>query len=63
MGAKTLKRILASGFVVIGGAALFTWIWPDDGSILFSSLAVAWCWLAVRVLASCGERSSTPSAS
>ena len=56
MGAKTLKRIMASGFVVLGGATLFTWIWPDDGSILFSSLAVMSAVLGVVVVVSLWQK-------
>lgn len=52
MGAKTLKRILASGFIVAGGATIFTWVWPDDGSLVFSSLAVLSAVLSVVVLVS-----------
>lgn len=56
MGAKTLKRILASGFIAAGGAAIFGWVWPDDGSLLFSTLAVMSAVLSIVVLVSLWQK-------
>lgn len=56
MGAKTLKRGLASAFVAVGGATLFTWIWPDDGSVLFSGLALLSAALSVVVVVSLWQK-------
>ena len=56
MGAKTLKRIMASAFVAVGGAALFVWIWPDDGSVLFSGIAVLSAALSLVVIASLWQK-------
>jgi hypothetical protein len=56
MGAKTLKRVLASAFVVIGGAAIVMWVWPEDGSILFSSLAVMSALLGSAVVVSLWQK-------
>jgi hypothetical protein len=52
MRAKTLKRVLASAFIVAGGAAICSWVWPDDGSFLFSSLAVMSAVLSLVVVVS-----------
>jgi hypothetical protein len=56
MGAKTLKRAVASGFVIAGGAGIFMWVWPDDGSILFSSLAVMSALLGTVVVVSLWQK-------
>lgn len=56
MGAKTLKRVLASGFVIAGGAAIFTWVWPEDGSILFSALAIMSALLGMVVVVSLWQK-------
>lgn len=57
MGAsKTLKQILASAFVAAGGVAIFTWIWPNDGSLLFAALAVLSAVLSLAVVASLWQK-------
>lgn len=57
MGAtKTLNRVLASGFILAGAAAIFSWVWPDDGSLLFSGLAVISAVLSVIVLVSLWQK-------
>lgn len=56
MGAKTLKRILASGFIAAGGAAIFTWVWPDDGAVLFEGLAVLSAVLSLVVVVSVWQK-------
>ena len=56
MGAKTLKRVLASGFVIAGGAAIFMWVSPDDGSILFSTLAILSAVLGTVVVVSLWQK-------
>ena len=56
MGAKTLKQVLTSGFIVAGGVAIFTWVWPDDGSLLFEGLAVLSAVLSVVVVVSVWQK-------
>ena len=56
MGAKTLKRVLASAFVIIGGAAIVMWVWPEDGSVLLSSLAVMSALLGTVVVVSLWQK-------
>ena len=56
MGAKTLKRVLASGFIVVGGAAIFSWVWPEDGSFVLRGLAVLAAALSMVVLASLWQK-------
>ena len=56
MGAKTLKRVLASGFIVAGGAAIFRWVWPDDGSFLFVTLAIMAAVLSLFVVVSLWQK-------
>lgn len=56
MGAQTLKRIMASAFVAVGGAALFICTWPEDGSVLFSGLAVLSAALSLVVVASLWQK-------
>ena len=56
MGAQTLKRVMASAFVAVGGAALFMWSWPDDGSLLFSGIAVLSAELSVVVVVSLWQK-------
>jgi hypothetical protein len=56
MSAKTLKRVMASGFVAVGGAALFIWIWPNDSSIAFEGVAVMSAMLSVVVVVSLWQK-------
>ena len=56
MGAQTLKRIMASAFVTVGGAALFIWIWPEDDSVLFSGIAVLSAALSLVIVASLWQK-------
>ena len=48
---KTLTRVLASGFVVAGGAAMFLWIWPDDASLFRAGVAILSVAVSLVVLA------------
>jgi hypothetical protein len=51
-GSKTLTRVLASGFILAGGAATFFWVWPEDGSLALSGIAILSAVVSVAVVAS-----------
>ena len=47
-----LTRALASGFILAGGAAICAWIWPEDGSLVVSGVAILTFAVSVLVVAS-----------
>jgi hypothetical protein len=47
-----LTRALASGFILAGGAAICAWIWPEDGSVVVSGVAILTFAVSVLVVAS-----------
>jgi hypothetical protein len=47
-----LTRVLASGFVLAGGAATFSWLWPGDESLFPSAVAVLSVVVSLLVVAS-----------
>jgi hypothetical protein len=51
-----LTRVLASGFVIAGGAATFTWLWPEDDTLFPSTVAVLSALISLLVVASLWRR-------
>jgi membrane protein YdbS with pleckstrin-like domain len=47
-----LTRGLASGVLLAGGVAICAWMWPADGSLVLSSVAIVTVVVSLAVVAS-----------
>lgn len=44
--------MLASGFILLGGAATLVWLWPEEESVVLKAVAVLSALVSLAVVAS-----------